>query len=158
MTSSRDDLPHPTLDFVFEVRVNVADELRIGRSAEEVLHFVAITGGTVTGPKMTGTVLPHGGDWFVERGDTVQLDARYVLRAEDGALIDIRNRGYYRADPGVEARLAAGEFVDEREYYYRTAPVFQTESTQYRWLAENQFVGMARNDGGQICIRFFWLH
>ncbi|KQU53342.1 hypothetical protein ASG84_24470 [Rhodococcus sp. Leaf278] len=111
----------------------------------------------VSGPKMTGEVLPHGGDWFVERGDTVQLDARYVLLAEDGSLIDVRNQGYYRADSDVESRLDAGEFVDECEYHYRTAPVFQTDSEPFRWLADNQFVGMARNEGGQICIRFFWL-
>ncbi|MFY2788022.1 DUF3237 domain-containing protein [Rhodococcus sp. MALMAid1271] len=157
MTVAPVDLPQPELEFVFEVRVSVADELRIGRSAEEVLHFVAITGGTVAGPRLTGEVLAHGGDWFVERGDTVQLDARYVLRADDGSLIDVRNRGYYRADSGVESRLDAGEVVDERDYYYRTAPVFQTDSEQFRWLADNQFLGMARNEGGQICIRFFWL-
>ncbi|MGF0313296.1 DUF3237 domain-containing protein [Rhodococcus sp. IEGM1428] len=155
--SPREMLPEPELEFVFEIRVRVSDELRIGRSAQEVLHFVPITGGTVTGPKMTGEVLSYGGDWFVERGDTVQLDARYVLRADDGSLIDIHNRGYYRAPQDVEARLQAGEFVDEREYYYRTAPVFQTDSEQFRWLANNQFVGMARDDGGLICIRVFWL-
>ncbi|MBY4039245.1 DUF3237 domain-containing protein [Rhodococcus fascians] len=157
MTAASDDLPSPELEFVFEVRVNVHDEMRIGRSAQEVLHFVPITGGTVQGPKMTGEVLPYGGDWFVERGDTVQLDARYVLRADDGSVIDIHNRGYYRAEPDVEARLQAGELVDERDYYYRTAPVFQTDSEQFRWLADNQFIGMARNDGDQICIRFFLL-
>lgn len=151
-------LPEPELEFVFEVRVTIDDAMRIGRSVDEQLHFTPITGGTVTGPRLNGEVLAGGGDWLVERGDTCQLEARYLLRATDGAVIDILNRGYYRAAPELEARMEAGEQVDERLYYYRTAPVFQTDAPAHRWLAENQFIGMARDDGGDVCIRFFLVH
>ena len=143
----------PLLEYAFELRVDIAPYLRIGRSADEELTFTPITGGTVAGPLLDGVVLPGGGDWAVERSGTAQLEARYLLRAEDGAVIDILNRGYYRASADVMARVEAGENVPEEEYYFRTAPVFQTDAPAHRWLAEHQFLGLARDEDGQVCVR-----
>lgn len=145
----------PTLEFAFEVRVGIAPHLHVGRGSDEQLSFTPITGGTVAGPLLNGEVLPYGGDWAVGRSDTAQLEARYLLKADDGAVIDILNRGYYRASEEVIARVDAGENVPEDEYYFRCAPVFQTDAPQHRWLAEHQFVGLARDEDGQVCIRMF---
>ena len=100
-------------------------------------------------------MIAGGGDWAVERSRTSQLEARYLLRADDGTVIDILNRGYYRASEAVFARVMAGEDVPETEYYFRTAPVFQTDAPAHRWLAEHQFIGLARDEEGQIRIRVF---
>lgn len=149
----------PVLEYVFEIRAGIAPELHIGRSADEKLSFTPITGGSVEGPRLNGTVVPGGGDWAVERSGTTQLEARYLIRADDGAVIDILNRGYFRATPGVWERMERGENVPEDEpgLYFRTAPVFQTDAPQHRWLAENQFVGLARDEDDQVCIRVFLL-
>ncbi|MGX5696020.1 DUF3237 domain-containing protein [Agromyces soli] len=153
--TGRDGLMQPELEFVFELRVSVGAEQHVGRGPDEELGFTPITGGTVDGPRLSGEVLPGGGDWWVCRGDTTQLDARYLLRAGDGAIIDVVNRGYYRADDALTRRLEAGEAVTEEELYYRTAPVFQTDAPAHRWLAEHQFIGLARPEAGQVCIRVF---
>lgn len=143
------------LDFVFELRVAVADPLRVGRTDSEDLNVTPIVGGTITGPRLSGEVLPIGADWWVTRGATTQLDARYVVRADDGAAIDVVNRGYWHADRSVEERLRAGEDVGEEDLYYRTAFVFQTGAPQHRWLTEAQFVGYARPEPGLVCIRVY---
>jgi hypothetical protein len=145
----------PVLEFAFEIRVDIEPHLRIGRSADEELSFTPISGGSVAGPLLSGEVLPGGGDWAVERSGTAQLEARYLLRADDGAVIDILNRGYYRASAEVIERVMGGENVPETEYYFRTAPVFQTDAAPHRWLAEHQFVGLARDEDGQVCIRVY---
>lgn len=151
------ELLEPSLEYVFELRVAVADHIRIGRSPSEDLNFAPISGGTVTGSRLNGNVLPGGGDWWVSRGDTTQLDARYLIEADDGGVIDVVNRGYWRADAAVMKRLIAGEHVGEDELYYRTAFVFQTGAAAHVWLAESQFVGMARPEPGLVCIRVFRL-
>jgi hypothetical protein len=69
------------------------------------------------------------------------LEARYLLRAEDGALVDVVNRGFWRETP--------------TGLYYRTSPVFRTDAPAHRWLAESVFVGLAREDAGDVCIRFY---
>jgi hypothetical protein len=153
-------LIEPTLQFAFEARVDIAEPLRVGRAPEEEVMFTPITGGTVAGPRLNGVVLPYGGDWSTTRGKgrETELDARYLLRADDGATIDIHNRGWYRADPEVEKRLRAGGDVSEAEYYYRTFPVFQTDAPAHAWLNSTVCVGMARAEAAdQVCIRFFAL-
>lgn len=147
----------PALEFVFELRVSVEDPIRVGRTASEDLNVTPIVGGTVTGPRLSGRVLPVGADWWVSRGSTTQLDARYLIEADDGAAIDVVNRGYWHAAEPIERRLHAGEHVGEDELYYRTAFVFQTGAQAHRWLTEAQFVGYARPEPGMVCIRVFRL-
>lgn len=131
--------PDPVLTFAFEARVSCAESERIGHGLGDELWFTPITGGTVDGPRLQGEVVAGGGDWSTTRGDATTLDARYLLRAADGALIDIVNRGFWR----------------ESDRYYRTSPVFRTDAAEHRWLAETVFVGMAREEDGQVCIRFY---
>jgi hypothetical protein len=100
-------------------------------------------------------IRPGGGDWYVDRDGIITLDARYLIEAHDGAIIDVANRGFWRASPEVTARLDAGEAVDEREYYYRTSPVFTTDAPAHAWLTHTVFVGMAREERGVVAIRFF---
>ena len=87
-----DALPDPVLDLAFEVRVHVDAPLRVGGATpHEALHAVAITGGTVEGPRLRGEVLPGGADWFTDRDGVAALDARYLLRADDGSRIVVNN-------------------------------------------------------------------
>lgn len=154
---SSDQLPDPQLTFVFEARVDVAPPRRISQGIDEELWFYPITGGSVSGPRLVGTVIPGGGDWATTRGTVTELDARYLIEADDGHVIDIVNRGFHRATSAVMARIDAGEDVPEEEYYYRTSPVFRADADAQRWLTESVFVGLARSDGSQVCIRFFLL-
>jgi hypothetical protein len=150
------ELPSPTMTFVFEARVEVSQAIRVGGAGpDEVLWFVPITGGTVTGPRIVGEVLSGGGDWYVERSGVATLDAHYLLRTTDGVVIDIMNRGFWRASREVAVRLDAGENVDEREYYYRTSARFTTDHPDHIWLTQSIVVGMARQEGSTISIRFF---
>jgi hypothetical protein len=54
-----------------------------------------------------------------------------------------------------EARAEAGEELGPAEVYFPTSPVFRTDAPQHRWLAETVFVGLARDQAGQIRIRFY---
>lgn len=147
----------PELQFAFELFIDVEEGWHIGRGADEKLWFTPVTGGTIIGPRLSGTVISGGGDWSIKRQDTTQVEARYLIRAEDGAVIDVVNRGYFRATPEVEARLDAGEAVAEDEYYFRTAFEFRTDAQEHRWLSESQFVGFGRDEEGQIRIRVYLL-
>ncbi len=115
-------------------------------------RIVRVTGGTFEGPRLRGTVLPGGGDWLVERADGVrQLDVRITLRTDDGALIYAHYPGLFHAAPGVMDGLLRGETVDPSEYYFRTAPMFETAAEKYAWLNRVLAIGIGRRTSRQVC-------
>jgi hypothetical protein len=102
-----------------------------------------IKGGAFNGPKLHGDVLPGGGDWAIVRSDgTVQLDVRATIRTHDGALVYVQYGGLLILPPEVASRIFGGEDVALSEYYFYTAPTFQTGDERYAWL--NQLVAIGR--------------
>jgi len=98
-------------------------------------RIIGITGGSFSGTRLSGRILPGGADWQVIRSDGVAfLDARYTLETGDGALIYVNNKGYRHGPKGVIERMAKGEEVDPGLYYMRTTPWFETSAPAYAWL------------------------
>ena len=98
-------------------------------------RIIPITGGRFSGPRIAARVLGGGADWQIVRRDGVaELDARYTLQTDDGALIDVRNHGLRHGPAEVLAKLARGEPVDPSSYYMRTTPRFETGDERYAWL------------------------
>lgn len=98
-------------------------------------RIIGITGGTFSGPKVAGRVLPGGADWQVIRPDgSAYLDARYTLETDDGALIYVNNKGYRHGPREIVERMARGEDVDPSLYYMRSTPWFETSAAKYDWL------------------------
>ena len=89
---AKPDLPIPGLEFIFAARVTVDTPLDLGDVGKGGRRIVPITGGEFSGPRVRGVVLSGGADWQVLRSDGVaELEARYTLRTDDGALIYVRN-------------------------------------------------------------------
>jgi hypothetical protein len=146
----------PTLQHVFTARVTIATPLDVGATATGRRRVIPITGGTVEGPRLTGSVLPGGADWQVIGADgTAFLVARYTLRADDGTLISVVNRGVRHGPPEVLARLAAGEIVDPLLYYFRATPSFELVAGPHDWLARGVFVATGERAPDHVVIRVF---
>lgn len=106
-------------------------------------RVIPITGGSFRGERLSGRVVPGGADWQVIRPDGVaELDARYTLETDDGALIYVRNFGYRHGPAEVMRKLMAGEAVDPAAYYMRTTPRFETGAKRYLWM--NRIICVAR--------------
>ena len=150
----------PSLTYAFEIRAAVAPSLHIGHGDGERTEFTPITGGSVRGPRLNGSVLAGGGDWSSTRGAVCELEARYLIRADDGAVIDIVNRGFYREGADSTDQFDGDLRVAGAGVYFRTSPVFRTDAPAHRWLAGTVFVGLARAEGdpaegGDIVIRCY---
>ncbi len=108
---------------------------RLGETPLGKRRIVTVTGGQFEGERLSGRLLPGGGDWLLERADGVSvLDVRLTLQTDDGALIYMTYRGLRHGPPEVLARLAKGEAVDPGSYYFRASPVFETADDRYGWL------------------------
>ena len=121
--------------FLFTVTITVATPQIVGATPIGERRNVPVTGGTFEGKRLRGTIMPGGSDWIVVRGDGVwQLDVRLPLQTDDGALINMSYKGFRHGPAAVLDRLNRGETVDPSEYYFRTAPFFETASAKYAWL------------------------
>ncbi len=80
-------------EHVFDANVTIGSLLDFGKSKYGERRIIPITGGTFKGTNIEGEVLPGGADWQLTRPDgDVELYARYTLKTNDGALIQVQNR------------------------------------------------------------------
>jgi hypothetical protein len=120
---------------LFRAEITLAPPQELGAAPHGLRRIIPITGGRVSGERVSGRVLPGGADWQIVRADGVaELDARYTIETADGALVYVTNRGLRHGPAEVIGRLAAGEAVDPALYYMRTTPWFETGDARYAWL------------------------
>lgn len=146
----------PVLTHTADIRVLIAVPIAVGETHEGLRRIIPIIGGTIQGPRLSGSVLAAGADYQVIRPDGyTTLDARYVVRLDDGALIYVVNTGVRFGPPAVMARIANGEIVDPAEVYFRTTPRFETESEDYQWLTRPLFLASAARYPDHVEISVF---
>jgi uncharacterized protein DUF3237 len=137
---------------IFRVHCEVADSLDLGPTPFGHRRVVNLLGGTVTGPKLNGRVLPGGTDMQIMAQDgSLDVHARYTLESDAGALIQVDSRGVRHGPADVLARLAKGEDVDPSLYYFRTVMRFETAHPSTDWLS--RILALARGQREKNAVR-----
>ena len=128
---------------LFTLTADVPKIVDLGATPNGARRIANVTGGTFKGERLRGTIQPApGGDWLLLRPDGATiLDVRVTLETDDGELVYMSYRGIRHGPADVMARLARGEVVDPKSYYFRTTPVFETAAKKYDWL--NRIVSVA---------------
>ena len=119
-----------------KLRVDCPDEQRfwVGQNDFGLLRAICITGGTFTGERLRGTVVPGGADWNTGFGGdspetftSVDVFAKYLLKTDDGVYIAIENHG--KRDKTREQPLII------------TTPRFFAPRGTYEWLNYGAYTG-----------------
>lgn len=132
----------PALIPMTQVRCEVGELVSLGPAKYGERRYVPLRGGAVDGPELSGTILDGGVDWQVNRADgALDIAAHYVIRAADGALIEVQSDGMRHGPPEVMARLARGEAVPREAYFFRTVMRFTTGAPA--WLHLNKVLALA---------------
>ena len=148
--------PAPSLTYAFSLRATLAAPVEQGEIDGKRKRFIGVTGGTVYGPRLTGTVLGGGGDWqAIAPGGLTEVWARYQIRTSDGTVIGVINAGVRTATPEVIERLAKGEDVDPSLYYFRTTPTFEVGPGPHEWLRRTTFVARGIRKPDHVVIDFY---
>lgn len=135
MTTVAAPLPQMPLvtEFLFRIVIETSMPLRVPGMPEGDLVVVPITGGTVTGPGLTGTIVPGGGDLStVTASGRTELNCSLLIAPQDDPDHPVR-----MSYTGISLRTGAGgpaptraigEPHDPGESYFRIAPRFQTDA------------------------------
>jgi hypothetical protein len=138
------DIPPLELDRLSRFVVELGPPMSLGHGPSGERRVIPIVGGHFEGPVLRGTVLPGGADWQVVHADGMaSIDTRYTLQTHDDALIYVSTRGVRYGPAEVLARLARGERVDPREYYFRIPVQLETGMPDYSWVNQRVFVACA---------------
>ncbi|WP_291206928.1 DUF3237 domain-containing protein [Hyphomonas sp.] len=135
----------PSLTPVAQLEVFIARPLVIGAAEAGIREVIPITGGSVDGPLLQGTVLPGGADWCLTRPDGIaEVWARYTIQTNEGHLVSIINSGF--AHPNGDG-----------SYGGRTIPRFEVATGPLDWLCRSVFVGtlLAHASGDRVNLAFF---
>ena len=120
-------------ELLFTMTADLEEVQDVGATPHGNRRIYYVTGGAFEGPKLKGEVLPGGGDWALIRPDGVlDLNVRATLRTDDGALIYTVYKGFIRGAP------------DSPDFYFRTAPTYETGSEKYGWLNQIVAVGVGK--------------
>lgn len=123
------------------VDFHVGGIMAMGVSPWASRRIGCVTGGRFEGPRLSGEILPGGGNWSTS-GEiapgltTGTFDARVIWKTDDGAMIYVTYTGRSVVSDAVSARFRdpAAPEVPHDDYYIRIAPVFETADPRYAWL------------------------
>lgn len=115
--------------FAFEEIATLAPAQILGDTPLGRRQAIPITGGTFSGPGLSGRIVPGGADYQTVRSDgSVVVDATYMIETDDHVFIHVHNVGLI-----VPGRSGA-------KPYAWAAPQFDAPAGRYGWLSEALFV------------------
>ncbi|MCU1495728.1 MAG: hypothetical protein JWO62_3492 [Acidimicrobiaceae bacterium] len=138
-------LPEPHLTKVYRLEVTLGPVLEVGDVASGRRRIVPLSGGTFTGPELSGELLPGASaDWQIILPDGTAIgDIRYTLRTDRGDLLYVQSRGVRYGSAEVLERLGRGENVGPDEYTFRTSTQVETAAADLDWLNKGVFISVA---------------
>ena len=141
----------PALLPMTRLRVELKPQVSLGAAPGGERRYVPLLGGTATGPELNGRIIEGGVDWQTLRSDGVlEINAHYVIRSEDGALIEVTSTGLRHGPPEVMAQLARGEAVPREAYFFRTLMRFQTGALSWAHLNRTMAIAVGERQANEV--------
>lgn len=110
----------------------------------------------MSGPLLTGRILPGGADYQLVRSTTeTEVEARYLIESDQGELVYVWNRGLRTASAEDVARLSRDEPVVPARVYFRSVPTFETAAPRLTSLTNRVFVGAGVRNPRSVVFDFF---
>lgn len=123
-----------SLEYAFRLRA-LYDAPRHSHTPRGTFRYQNLIGGELTGRQLKATVYPDvGGQYDTVRGDHIRdVDAHFIVKAENGEWIYIEHVGYRRQDG----------------YYRAIAYIDADEKGAHDWLNNVTFVVTARESADE---------
>jgi hypothetical protein len=150
--------PPPALLPMTQLRINVGPLVTLGPAPLGERRYVPLGSGTARGPELNGSIVDGGVDWQIARSDGVlEIAAHYVIRSDDGALIEVQSTGLRHGPAEVMAALARGEAVPRDAYFFRTSVRFTTGAPAWSHLNKVMAVAVGQRDADVVMLDVYRL-
>jgi hypothetical protein len=151
-------LAPPPLNHVCDLFVDLDPIREMGHGRAGQRRIIPIIGGQVRGPMLNGRIMNLGADWqTIWANDVAELDTRYAMETDDGAVIEIRNYGYRHGPADVLKAVAQGQDVSPNSYYMRTHARLECGDPRYEWVNRTLFVGRGARLQQQVVVSLYAL-
>ncbi len=148
----------PALVPMTQIRCEVGGLVTLGAAPLGERRYVPLGGGSVRGPELNGTLVEGGVDWQIARSDgALEIAAHYVIRADDGALIEVRSEGLRHGPAEVMAQLARGEAVPRDAYFFRTLIRFTTGASAWQHLNKVMAIACGQREARLVLLDVYRL-
>ena len=130
------------LDYAFHLAAEY-DPAHVTTSAKGGRYYQDIVGGEVSGERLKASVYPDSGgqyDTLQSGGPVRNVDAHFMLKAENGEFIYVEHVGYVRPDG----------------YYRAIAYIEASTKGPYDWLNNTTFVVTAKPSAGGRRVDFYY--
>lgn len=136
----------PELAFTMTVEVELIDAVATAvQAGGERVRQHAVERGAFTGPHVSGTVVPGGGESIVERpGVPAAATATFVLRERDGTLIRLRLSTFDDGEPGEPG---------DRGTLVTAVAAFDTPPGRHEHLSRRVFVAIGTRSASRLSLR-----
>jgi hypothetical protein len=150
----------PRLEFISTIMSTFSSKADVlGETPQGLRINYYLEGGVVIGPRLSGKVLPRGGDLLTIRRDGVGVVFAHALyQSDDGALIGADYIGFLDLGEDAYSRAARGDFPEL--VALQLAPTLTTAHPRYLWMNRIQFaaVGQVRRTALTVEYDLFALH
>ena len=148
----------PALLPMTQIRCEVDALVSLGAAPAGERRYVPLGGGTARGPELNGELVAGGVDWQLARADGVlEIAAHYVIRTEDGALVEVRSDGLRHGPAEVMQRLARGEAVPREAYFFRTLMRFTTGAPSWAHLNKVMAIAVGQREARAVLLDVYRL-
>lgn len=143
-------------DPVFRIEADLETPQLFGQTPYGERRVINIVGGTVTGAKLNGKILPGGADWQIIRADgAADIFAKYTIQTEAGGFVLVTSAGLRHGPPDVIEKLALGEMVPRDQYYFRTCVRFETADPAAEWLNRVLMIAVGAREKMKVKLDLF---
>ena len=127
----------PAFEYLGTLHADIGTRTVINEGPQGTRTVVELVGGRFDGPRLKASLQPPAADWITNRADgSLELDVRFTLKTDDGALILVTYNGIGQpTEAGVSLR---------------SAPLFETGDARYLWLTRLQAFGIGERVGTAI--------
>lgn len=148
----------PVLFPMCRIVCTVGPLVELGDAPSGARRYVPLGGGEVSGPALNGRLVEGGVDWqWLRKDGALEIRAHYVIRADDGALIEVNSDGLRHGPPEVMAALARGDAVPPQAYFFRTFIRWTTGAAAWDHLNRTMSIAVAEREARSVVLRVYGL-